>query len=142
MQSSTIAFKLAALAGLTAVGGKLHGAKIMLFTAPVLVTENVQLTDLTEATFTGYAEVAVPAWSAPYVDPNGNAFVDGGGTLFQPTDAVIQETIYGFAIVSTAVVGPPAIPVQVVYLETFATPVPLTDATKGVVVDVSIPYGV
>lgn len=139
---STIGMKKAALAALIAVGGRLAGAKVMLFTTPVIVKETMHVSDLVEATYTGYAQKTIAAWVGPYVDTSGLVRIDGGDLLFQPTDSVIQETIYGYAIINAAVVGPPVVAADVMYVETFAPPVPLLDADHGVVVDVTLPYGV
>lgn len=134
MDVSTYAMKIASLAADAAVGGKLHGAKVMLASAPIVPDQMSAVGDLTAASFTGYAPVAVAAWTAPYVDSLGTVRLDGGDILFQPTDAVAPNTIYAWALTDTT-------GAILLYVETLDTPVVLADALHGLVITVSMPYG-
>lgn len=96
----------------------LGSASIGLLRAPFAPTPLTALTDLTEANFTGYARQAAGVSSVPFVDPKGIMTLEGPSLLFQPSDTVTTNTIYGLfwtGTPSTTLLG----------VEMFDNPIPL-----------------
>lgn len=133
VEGSTWYTQFAALARQTASGGKLNGAKVGLIAAPFTVGPGLLLADLTEATFTGYAQVTVAAWSAPAIGPDGTPSVDGGDVVFTPSDAVTPNLIYGWFLVDSG--GS-----NLLYAYQDDVPVPLDDALHSYTADVVYHY--
>lgn len=75
----------------------INGGNIRLFQNDLDPTPSTVLGDLTEATYTGYAMIAVAAWNAGYTEPT-----TGRGTIvtplaqFQPTGSAVTNLIYGW----------------------------------------------
>ena len=88
-----------------AVAGPLNGSFIMLATA---ITDNgpdTVLTNLTEATFTGYGRIAAGTWGPGYRDQQGRSCTDSAEALFQPTDSLNPNAIVAVCLVSAATAG-------------------------------------
>ena len=90
---------LAAL--IAATTGPLNGAKLRVYVNAVSLTPAIVLADFTEATFTGYAAVAV-TWGTILNATDGTVFVPGGGIEFACTTAGTTQTAYGVYLTNSA----------------------------------------
>jgi hypothetical protein len=94
------------LAGLTALLG-IHGPftvmTLGLYANQVNLTRQTILSDLTAASFTGYAAVAGITWSASYIDVDGSALALAESEVFIATGSTIANTIYGYYFTDAAV---------------------------------------
>lgn len=106
--------------------GLLVGAKVMYFTAANRQDRGAVITDLTEATFTGYAQAAVGPWSAPFKDGVGEWKVEAPGVTMIATDGVNPNTVVGAGLVTG--VAPNQ---TLLALEMFAAPVNMEAAGNG-----------
>jgi len=97
--------------------GDLAAATVHLFTNNITPTPLNVIGDFTEATFTGYAPVAVTGWGANASPPDGSVNADSTNviTFVGPSDASGQ-TIFGY-FVKSAGLGTPLI-----YSARFAAP--------------------
>lgn len=79
--------------------GTLTGAElVLLIGAPDYDSPVIVEADLTKATFTGYADTVVPAWTQ-YSDVAGRPYLAGAPIVFNPTNAVgLPQTIVGAAL--------------------------------------------
>lgn len=81
--------------------GILHGAKVMLFTNTGLnPTIFTTVSNLTEANFDGYAQIAITTWGSPLNLTNGGQIV-GSTCTFSATDGTVVNQITGYAIVDS-----------------------------------------
>jgi len=81
--------------------GVLHGLKVALIKAPFSATPDLVIGDVTLADYTGYAAQTV-AFGPAYDDPTGQPTMAAVPALiFQPTDAMSPNTIYGHCLVNT-----------------------------------------
>lgn len=76
----------------------LAGSKVKLFQNNVLITVNTLKSELTVATFTGYADQTITATGDPVIDP-----INGGISITMPSfqwttgdPTTVTNTIYGF----------------------------------------------
>lgn len=109
---------LAELAAKIAVGppaGPLHGAEVHLYQNNIQITPDVQLSDLVECDFDGYAPGAALTWAAPVPDGTGGAITYGGCVNFTATDGAKPNTAYGYYLTDTGAT-------KVLYVEPFDTP--------------------
>ncbi len=107
-------------------GALATGGKIGLFTNNFTPTPDTKLADLVEATFTGYAQVAIGTLSSPYIDPASNQeVIDGANATFIAAAGMTPTVIYGAFIVDTAGTA-------LLGVEKFAAPVNLTEAGQGI----------
>lgn len=124
-----------------AAGNTYDLAEVYLFKTPVVITDQTTLADLTVADYTGYAAQPVAAWASSYIAPDGTIQRDGGRLLFTPTGDAVPNTIYGWALVKPAVVGPPAVPAYLLAAMLLDEPVVLNSIETTLPIDVVIPYG-
>jgi hypothetical protein len=134
MPVSTLALQLAALTALKATGAPLEEPTLILFVNQVTPTKETVIGDLVEATFNGYAEVEELVFGTPYQNVNGQAQMNAPSVDFVSTDGVIQETVFGWALVNAAKTA-------LYYCELLTTPVPITAGGQGVNIDPEIIYG-
>jgi len=81
----------------------LNGGDILLFTNVLPLTPATLLTDLTEATFPGYARVSLVTWSAAYVTPSGlQAEIVSPAAVFTCTGGAGGQDVTGYAILDKA----------------------------------------
>lgn len=71
--------------------------------------------DYTEATFTGYAGVALGTWNAAFLNGSNQGEIDANPVTFTRTAGATSNTIYGAYVVDNA--G------DVVYAEKFSAPI-------------------
>lgn len=111
------------LAAITAKNTAVATGKIGLFTNTPAINADTKLADLTEATFTGYAQKTLTAMGTPYIDPiTGDYVADGVSVTWQLT-AIPAQTITGaFVLDSTGALQA---------VELFPVPIPLTVPLAG-----------
>lgn len=101
------------------------GGKIGLFVNNATIGPDTVLADLVEATFPGYAQVAIGTLSPPYIDPGSNQMViDGANATFIAGAGMTPVTVYGAFIVDTG-------GTILLGVEKFASPVLLTEVGQG-----------
>jgi len=83
---------------LTAVGAQL---RVILFTAPTSIDEETELSDLTEADFSGYSR-ETPSFPASTINGNGNALSAGSTVTFTHSGGGTDNTIVGWALIHEA----------------------------------------
>lgn len=101
------------------IGGATPGT-VHLYMNNVALTPDTPLTALMEATFTGYAAVAIPGLSPPYIDPVSNQEVISiGSATFIAGAGMTPQTIYGAYVLDHAGVlqGFEALPAPVLLTE-------------------------
>jgi hypothetical protein len=126
--------KIAVLDAMVAVGGILNGAKLKLFSNNFTPDHLTLLTDITQADFTGYAEVTLSAW--------GEAFRDGGSqpkivhvsVQYTPTGSTVSNTIFGWYLTNAA-------GTVLLMAKRLDTPVVLTDNSTALIVQPEYRYG-
>jgi hypothetical protein len=95
--------RLAVVTSLIGTGGPFHAPTVMVFINNVNLTYNTVLSDLTVATFTGYANVVGMTWDSPYIDTDGTSLVFGQAITIVATDGVSPNLCYGYALVDSGV---------------------------------------
>lgn len=108
---------------------------IKLYKSPISVGTRTTLTELDAAvaTFPGYADKSVAAWSAQYRDGADNVYIDLGEQLWIATGVVDPaQTIYGAYMIAGAVL---------VGIEVFAVPVVVAQADDPVIYIPVFAYG-
>lgn len=95
--------RLAVLTSLVGASGPFHLPTVMVFINNVNLTFNTQLSDLTVANFTGYANIVGMTWDSPYIDTDGTALVFGQSATIVATDGVTPNLCYGYALVDSGV---------------------------------------
>jgi hypothetical protein len=88
----------------TTTPGVLRGAYLGLFTAWPGFALGLQMPDIIEPTFGGYARLAV-TWGDTGIDKTQRPQVFGGLSQFQPTDATVSDTVIGAFLASAVVAG-------------------------------------
>lgn len=104
-------------------------SKVILFTNVISPSyKALTVGDLVEATYDGYAPSSDCVWSAPLVDPNGNAFITADKKQFVCTGNSVEEAITGAALVSSD-----GLTLQGVdkFLNADGTPAPVAMAAAG-----------
>lgn len=117
----------------------LDGAKLRLLTGAVTVTPATEWTDLTEATFEGYAASATISWDAATIDTAGNGQVTAPTITFLADDTITtSNTITGLAYTQGSAT------ITLVAAEALETPIAVRAAGDFVRVDplFSMPGGV
>lgn len=120
------------------LGGLWSGASLLLVSAPFTPANNLTMTGITEASFTGYARKAV-TWGTPGFDPSsGQAEAVGTGTYqwLGPSDTSGQ-LIYGIILLQPGATGPPVVPETVLYSALFPAPLPMQVPTDPISVSAS-----
>lgn len=109
--------------------------KVGLYTNVISPSHLTVIGDLTEPTFTGYAQQSLTLDTAnAYLDPATNAsFVDGGDLLFIATAVPTPEDIQGWFIVNDA-------GTELHAISPFASPVPIMNPGQGVHVDLVLSF--
>jgi len=80
------------------IAGGLAGAEIHLFQNNIVFDPStVEIGDLTEATYVGYAAIAL-TFGVPSVSDDGNVESICTAQVWRPTNSVTPNTIYGFFI--------------------------------------------
>jgi hypothetical protein len=103
-----------------AVGGPLEAPFVGLYTAiNAPLSPDLALSNVTEATYDGYARQAVGTWAAPFVDGTGRVQVQGDAREFRPTGSVTPNVIIGWFLASLVAAG------TLRAIEPLDTPVPL-----------------
>lgn len=98
----------------------------LLVTAPAMTPET-KWSDLSEATYDGYAPVMNLTFGAPFSDINGNNIITGPSLIFIPTDYTVPNTILGFAFTDLdGGTGP-----NLLATAYFDNPIPLTQPGDG-----------
>lgn len=130
-------FVLDELDALAGTGAQLDGAKVILYTNDPAVFTPTPLTayaELTQPTFTGYAESAALVWNAAFIGGDGACHLTAPSILFKSTAAVTPgQTVYGYAIV-----GEPGTGNKLAEIIVFDTPFTFTEADEGLPVDIDI----
>lgn len=90
-------------------------------------TPTTQLSDLTVATYTGYAPVTLTAWQSPSWQSQGVAITYANQCVFTPTASTVTNTIYGYYLTTDS-------GAILLGAERFAVPVNLTDTTTSLTV--------
>jgi hypothetical protein len=80
--------------------GTFSAVKVMLFTDANGIGPNTVITDKTEATYTGYARSATVTFGPPSRGTEGMWRIVGQSLLFQSTDNVTPNEIFGAGLVS------------------------------------------
>jgi hypothetical protein len=127
MLTVTIPFDKASVLDMRADTAWLGNASIGLVAAPLVPTPATTLANITEANFSGYKRQAAGVASVPFVDPNGVISLEGPSLLWQPTDTVTVNTIYGLfwtGSPSTSLMG----------VEMFDSPIPLPDTLHALTI--------
>jgi hypothetical protein len=81
--------------GGAAIAGPLKGAKIGLYTNQAQTTPETTYDFLTPPAFTGYAEVAVTAWTGPILEDDGTLLLYSNSATFIATGGTPSDTVYG-----------------------------------------------
>lgn len=115
------------LSAIVGAGGALNGSKVILFTAPNVITPDVALGDLTLATFTGYAPSAAVVWGTVFRDDEGLARAVGSLVQFTSTDGAVQETIVGWGLTNGAGSA-------LLYAQLLDVPVPINRGDQAIVI--------
>jgi hypothetical protein len=82
--------------------GHYAGAVIGLYKAPVTPQPRMDVDDLQEADYTGYARSSAIVWSPIGQDSQDRAIVISDQKLFKPTGTAITNTIYGYFLILPA----------------------------------------
>jgi hypothetical protein len=125
IQVASFSSQIASLAALTATGGLLATGKVHLFANSLSPLPTTPLSDLVEATFTGYAAISFGTFGAPYIGPDGFVHITAPGVQFIATDGVVVNTIYGAYLTDTA-------GTLLIAIALFVEPVPITQASDGI----------
>jgi len=78
--------------------------KLVLFTAPTSVSASTVYTDLTLATFSGYA-AATPTWGTIAIDGGGKAAMSATAITFSHSGGGTANTVYGWAWIDDDLTG-------------------------------------
>jgi hypothetical protein len=95
-------------------------AEVHLAVAPFTPNPNSDPATFTEASYTGYAAVALGTWAALERLPTGSQSVNGTVVHFAPTGTAITNTVVGYWIVTHAGV--------LIGYDTFPAPIPMDNA--------------
>jgi len=88
-------------------------------------SQDSEVADFTEATFTGYAPVGPLAWTDEDLDKNKNPTLSADPATFVMTDNTVSESIAGYGLVDVTSGN------TLVAVEQFASPVLLVYAGQG-----------
>jgi hypothetical protein len=122
---------LAALLDLTTSGdfsGPLVGLKVALVAADFTPSAVLAWADLTEATFSGYAESAALTWGAAVLQPDGTWTTTAAEVRFTMTATTVTNTIYGLAVFQTV-----SSVKTLAWTEKFASPIPIANIGNAVI---------
>jgi len=134
MVTRTLEYLLALLALEIDTGAPLDGAKVHLFTAGPTMNDRMEISDFTEATFGGYAEITLGAWSDPYVNPTGQATVTSSPCHFEATDDTTPNTVLGFYITNAG-------ETLLIAAQLFEDPIAFAEEFDGVTFVIDYPFG-
>ncbi len=123
----------------TSVHSKMHLAKAA-FTPSI----GLQLSDITEADYDGYAAQNITAWGVPHLDASGQIFVSPSTAMdWTPTGSTIPNTIFGWVLVASGGTviesGLLTAPVTLNGTSTTLQLVPIVPFAPGVAAAVQIP---
>jgi len=120
-----------------ASSGPLYQAKMLLFTNHITPTKGTALADLTECTFSGYAESAAIVVPPPVRNPDGSYDVIVPSQVFQAATATpfVGETALGAALIDSST------PPNLLACGVFDNPVDLSVVGNGVAVTMNLNYG-
>jgi hypothetical protein len=131
---SIVSMQLSALASMTAGGGVLNGAKVHLYQNNYIPSKSSALADFTECTYAGYAAQSAGTWGAPYVGVDGLPHVTCPSLQFQSTDGVTPNVAYGVYVTNAG-------STVLLFSGLFDQPVPMIDATTGLVYEPDYIFG-
>ena len=129
--------ELAEIAGSGSSLGPLAGCYVGLVTAPTPAPTNItKMSDVTEATYTGYARQLV-VWYPPFIQAIGPYALEGHSLNFQPVDGETPNVITGVILCDSLTGGN-----YLCGMTLGAVPVPLPDQTRSLIVDAvfSLPF--
>jgi hypothetical protein len=90
-------FLLSQLTADSASGGPLHAATVGLYVNNINILPTTELTDLTEASFPGYARSSAITWGSPYMAAGGTVQMVDGVVAFSGTGTfTTSQTAYGY----------------------------------------------
>jgi hypothetical protein len=128
------AIQLAILAAMVATGGPFATLTLRLFVNQLNFSNTTALTDLTEATFTGYTAAAAQVFGTPYIAPDGNPHLTAPSTQFTAGALTTPETVYGYYLTNAA-------GTSLVAGGTLAIPVPITKQYDGLTIEPDYAFG-
>jgi hypothetical protein len=108
---------------------------IGLFVNPIVQSPANQYSDITEATFLGYARSPTVSFSGPVNDPQGNGLMIGGSMVFACTGSGTPQEVYGAFGVGTG-----AASTTLTFTDVFPTPIPIANAGDYVQYSFALPY--
>ena len=124
--SDSLLSEIASLVGSSSLG--LGNSSIALITAPFVMTPGqTNFTGLTEANYDGYARKACAFGGTPFIDENGIFTLQGAASVFQPSDTITSNSVYGYVLTGTSTT-------TVMAGEVFNSPVPLTGPTTALTI--------
>jgi hypothetical protein len=129
--------ELAEIASSLSALGPLDVVYVGLATAPTPPPTNVtKMSDITEATYTGYARQLV-VWYPPFIEAAGPYALEAHSMNFNPLDAVTPNTITGVFLADSLTGGN-----YLCGMSLGANAVPLPDSTRSMIVDAvfSLPF--
>lgn len=129
--------ELAEQTGSGASLGPLFGCYVGLETAPTPPpSADTKMSDVTEATYTGYARQLV-VWYPPFIQAVGPYALEGHSMNFQPSDGVTPNVITGVFLADALTAGR-----YLCGMSLGSVAVPLPDASTSMIVDAvfSLPF--
>ena len=119
---------LVALAG---VGGA--NLRIRLYKNNPTISDDTQLSDLTEADYDGYAPFSSAGWGGPTLDTNADEYLLSPVAVFQKAAGSIPNTVYGYFVTIEGAGGS-----KLMGVEKFDTPQSMTASTDQIPLRVKV----
>jgi len=117
--------------------GILASTKVMLFTNNLPLTPDILLSNLTEATFNGYARSATLTWGSTINEVDGSVSFFAQALTFRvnSTTPLVPNTIYGYGVVDE--VSTP----DLLFAELFPLPIGVQNPGDGFILVPKFNYG-
>lgn len=125
---------LDALDALSETGYPLEDASLVLAASPFTLSPDLLPAAIVPPTFTGYVQVDSLVFGSAYINPNGQAVRSAPDETFIRTGGVVNDVIYGFAIMNAARSA-------LYYAELFDEPVSLNAVGLGLEVNPTVVFG-